>query len=374
MRPETTSRRDRHEPAAVDPLPCRPTAGAGGRRGEASTSGVRGPVSDLDAIVATLQAAPSVAVLAHVRPEGDAIGATLGMALALRAAGKIVGAYNADPLPPELSVLPGAGEVRREVPIRDRYACYLVLDTSDFERTGGLLTGRPPTARLLNVDHHPGNTRFGDLNWVEPTASSAGEMVYRILRQGGFPVPEGTAANLYAAILTDTGSFQHSNTTPGALRAAAELVEQGAGVEALAVALYGNRDPRQWRLLSEALASLEISADGRLAWLEVTCAAQARAGLGLEATEDFVGYARAVRGVAIALAFKEVSVAEVKVSLRSRGSVDVARLAGQFGGGGHRNAAGCTLREPLAAARARVLAAAAASLGPAAPAAPGVGS
>ena len=329
---------------------------------------------ELDAIVAALQAAPSIAVLAHVRPEGDAIGATLGMALALRAAGKIVGAYNADPLPPELGALPGAGEIRREVPIRDRYACYLVLDTSDLERTGGLLTDRPPTARLLNVDHHPGNTRFGEVNWVEPTASSAGEMAYRILRQGGFPVPEGAAANLYTAILTDTGSFQHGNTTPGALRAAADLVELGAGVEALAVTLYGNRDPRQWRLLSEALASLEISADGRVAWLEVTCAAQARAGLGLEATEDFVGYARAVRGVEIALAFKEVSVGEVKVSLRSRGDVDVAHLAGQFGGGGHRNAAGCTLREPMATARARVLAAAAACLDLRGPAASGVGS
>jgi phosphoesterase RecJ-like protein len=319
-------------------------------------------VSDLEAIVAQLQAAPSVAVLAHVRPEGDAIGATLGMALALRAAGKVVGAYNADPLPPELTELPGAGEIRRQVPIRDAYACYLVLDTSDLERTGGLLAARPPTAPVLNVDHHPGNSRFGTLNWVDPMASSAGEMAYRILRQGAFPISEAVAANLYAAILTDTGSFRYGNTTPGALRAAADLVEQGAGVEAVANGLYGNRDPRQWRLLSEALASLGVSADGRLAWIDVTCEAQARTGLGLEATEDFVGYARAIRSVEIALAFKEVSAGETKVSLRSRGAVDVAHLAGQFGGGGHRNAAGCTLREPLASARARVLAAAAAWL------------
>lgn len=328
-------------------------------------------MSDLEAVVASLRAAPSVAVLAHIRPEGDAIGATLGMALALRAAGKAVGAYNADPLPPEVAELPGAGEIRREVPIRDPYACYLVLDTSDLERTGGLLEGRPGTARVLNVDHHPGNTRFGDVNWVDPAASSAGEMAYRILRQGGFPVSEAVAANLYAAILTDTGSFRYGNTSAAALRAAAELVERGAAVEALAAGLYGNRDPRQWRLLSEALASLGVSGDGRLAWIEVTREAQARSGLGLEATEEFVGYARAIRGVEIALAFKEVSASEVKVSLRSRGTTDVARLAGQFGGGGHRNAAGCTLREPLASARTRVLAAAAVALEAAgAPAAP----
>jgi len=327
-------------------------------------------VSDLEAIVALLQAAPSVAVLAHIRPEGDAVGATLGMALALRAAGKVVGAYNADPLPPELCELPGAGEIQRQVPIRDPYACYLVLDTSDLERTGGLLAARPPAAPILNVDHHPGNSRFGTLNWVDPLASSAGEMAYRILRQGGFPVSEAVAANLYAAILTDTGSFRYGNSTPGALRAAAELVEQGAGVEAIAAGLYGNRDPRQWRLLSEVLASLGVSADGRLAWIDITCEAQTRTGLGLEATEDFVGYARAIRGVEIALAFKEVSAGEVKVSLRSRGAVDVAHLAGQFGGGGHRNAAGCTLREALAPARTRLLAAAAAALDATSPRAP----
>ncbi len=319
-------------------------------------------MSDLDHVVAALQAAPSVAVLAHVRPEGDAIGATLGACLALRDAGKETTAYNADPLPPGLSSLPGAADIAREVPIGRPYACYLVLDTSDLERTGGLLAGRPPEAVVLNVDHHPGNTRFGDVNWVEPTASSAGEMVYRILRRGSFPVGKAAATNLYAAILTDTGSFQYRNTSPGALRVAADLVECGAAVEEIAAGLYANRNPREWRLLSEALASLRLGANGRLAWMEITSAALARAGLGLEATDGFIDYVRSVAGVRIAVLFKEVSATEVRVSLRSRGSVDVARLAGQFGGGGHRNAAGCTLQGNLAEVKARVLAAAEASL------------
>jgi phosphoesterase RecJ-like protein len=319
-------------------------------------------VSDLDHIVAVLQNAPSVAVLAHVHPEGDAIGATLGATLALRDAGRLAAAYNADPLPPGLSSLPGAADLTREVPIGRPYACYLVLDTSDLTRTGGLLAGRPGDAVVLNVDHHPGNTRFGDVNWVEPTASSAGEMVYRILRLGGFPLGKGAATNLYAAILTDTGSFQYGNTTPEALRVAGDLVACGAAVEEIAAGLYANRDPREWRLLSEALASLGVSADSRLAWMEVTPAALARAGLGLEATDGFIDYVRAVAGVRIALMFKELSASEVRVSFRSRGSVDVARLAGQFAGGGHRNAAGCTLQGTLAEVKARVLAAAEAFL------------
>jgi phosphoesterase RecJ-like protein len=248
------------------------------------------------------------------------------------------------------------------VPIRTPYACYLVLDTSDLGRTGGLLDARPADAVVLNVDHHAGNARFGTVNWVEPEASSAGEMVYRLLRHGGFPLSKPVATNLYAAIQTDTGSFQYGNTTPAALRAAADLVECGAPVEQIAAGLYEHRDPREWRLLSETLASLQVSGDGRIAWIEITLAAQRRAGIGLEATEGFVNYARAVAGVQIAAAFKEISPAEVKVSLRSRGRVDVARLAEAFGGGGHRNAAGCTLHQPLAEARARVLAAAEAHL------------
>lgn len=315
-------------------------------------------MSDFDGIVGALKSAPSVAVLAHVRPEGDAIGATLGASHALREAGKITAAYNADPLPPGLACLPGAADLLREVPIGRRYACYLVLDTSDLARTGGLLDGRPENAVVLNVDHHADNTRFGDVNWVEPGASSAGEMVYRLLTRAGFPIGRAVATNLYAAILTDTGSFQHGNTSPEALRAAADLVARGAAVEELAAGMYGNHDPSEWHLLSEVLASLSLSPDGRLAWVDVTAAALQRAGLGLEATENFIDFVRSVGGVQIAMMFKEASTGEVRVSFRSRGSLDVARLARQFGGGGHRNAAGCTLWEPLPAARARVLEAA----------------
>ena len=319
-------------------------------------------MSDLDDVVEALRLAPSVAVLAHIHPEGDAIGATLAATLSLREAGKIAAPYNADPLPPGLSSLPGAGEINREVPIRRPFACYLVLDTADLDRTGGLLEGRPSDAVVLNVDHHAGNRRFGNVNWVDPHASSAGEMVYRILRQGGLPIGKEVATNLYAAILTDTGGFRYGNTTPEALRAAARLVECGVAVEEVTAGLYWNRDSREWRLLGEVLTNLRVSEDGRISWIEVTLELLARVGLRHEAADDFIDYARAVQGVEIAVAFKEISPAEVRVSFRSRGANDVARVAKQFGGGGHRNAAGCTLHTSLAEARSRVLSAAAASL------------
>jgi len=313
---------------------------------------------DLARAAAALGAAPSVAVVSHVNPEGDAIGSVLAAVLALRGAGKRTGAFNADPAPPGLQHLPGVAELRREVP-RDRpFTCYLVLDTADLPRTGGLLDGRPRDAVVLNVDHHPGNTRFGDVNWVEPGASSAGEMVYRLLREMALSILPDVAANLYAAILTDTGGFRYGNTTAESLRVAAELVTAGAVPETIAQGLVANRDPREWRLLSEVLAGLTVTAGGRVAWIEVTAAARQRAGVGLEVTEDFIQYPRNLAGVRLAVAFKEISADEVRVSLRSYGEVDAARLAGAFGGGGHRNAAGCTVRDGLAAAKAQVLAAA----------------
>lgn len=319
-------------------------------------------MTDLERVIAALRAAPSVAVIAHVNPEGDAIGSTLAAVLALQAAGKTAGAFNADPLPPGLAHLPGVSGLRRAVPRDPPFSCYLVVDTSDLDRTGGLLDGRRRDAVVLNVDHHPGNTRFGDANWVEPTASSAGEMVYRLLREGGFPLSASVAANLYAAILTDTGGFQHGNTTADSLRAAAALVEAGAAPEEIGRGLRAHRSVGEWRLLGDVLTGLQVGRGGRLAWIEVTCGARQRAGVGLEVTEDFIEYPRNLAGVEIAMAFKEVSVDEVRVSLRSYGAVDVAELAERFGGGGHRNAAGCTVRHPLGEAKARVLAAAEALL------------
>jgi len=314
-------------------------------------------VSDLQRVAEALRVAGAVAVLSHESPEADAIGASLGAALAMEAAGKQVGVYNVGPLPAALRGLPGVERVQSVLDCS--YPCYLVLDTTEPARTGGLLERRPAGSQLLNVDHHLDNRGFGDLNWVDPVASSAGEMVYRLLLAAGFPLSPPVATNLYAAVLTDTGGFRHANTTPDALRIGAELVAGGAAPGEIARSLYGQRDPRELHLLGLALAELGVSPDGRLAWITVSRTAQAAAGVGLEAAEDFVQYPRAVAGVVIAVAFKEAAAEEVRVSLRSWGAVDVAALARRFGGGGHRNAAGCTLGLPLAAARATLLEAAA---------------
>jgi phosphoesterase RecJ-like protein len=314
--------------------------------------------ADLAAAAQALRAAGRVAVVGHVNPEPDCIGSTLGATLVLREAGAQAQPFNADPVPEYLHFLPGAEEIVRAERLPDGVGIILVVDSSDPERVGGLLRRVPSGARVVNVDHHQSNTRFGDVNWVEPQASSAGEMVWRLAGALGARVTPAIAVNLLAAIMGDTGSFRFANASPSSLRAAAALVEAGARPDLVAGSLYGSKRPEELRLLVETLGTMGLSADGAVAWIDVTQAVLARAGMTLDDTEGFIEYPRSLRGVEVALAFKEAGPAVTKVSLRSRGRVDVAALAGGFGGGGHRNAAGFTLAMPLAEARPLVLAAA----------------
>ena len=312
-------------------------------------------MGDFPRMVEILRAARGVAVLSHINPEADCIGAALGCTLALKEQGKAAVAYNADPLPRVLRFLPGAADLVRAERLPEAPDCVVVVDSSDPERVGGLLTG--VGAAVLNVDHHKTNVRFGTLNWVVPGASSAGEMVFHLLRALGHSISPPVAINLYAAILTDTGSFHYSNTTPEALRVAAALVEAGAVPAQITASLYEQRDAGEFRLLSRCLSTLQLSRDGRVAWMEVTAADLADVGLTQDALEGFINYPRSIAGVEVALLFKALTGDGIRVSLRSRGRADVAAVAATFGGGGHHNAAGCHVPGSPAAVRGAVLAA-----------------
>jgi phosphoesterase RecJ-like protein len=205
---------------------------------------------------------------------------------------------------------------------------------------------------VLNVDHHPDNRRYGTLNWIDPSAAATGEMVFDLIEAAGWSVTQDVATNLYTAIVTDTGSFRYSNTTPRTFRLAARLVEAGADPAVIAGHLYETRHLAGLHLLGRLLQQVEVSADGTVAWVVIDRAQAASPDL-LEA-EDFITYPRSLRTVKVAVLFRELPDA-VKVSLRAKGEVNVARIAGRLGGGGHPNAAGVVLRTDLATARAQVL-------------------
>jgi phosphoesterase RecJ-like protein len=310
--------------------------------------------SDLQKIVTALQSTASVAILSHIHPEGDTIGSALGCHLTLKALGKEVATFNPDPVPKNLRGLPGAGEVIQTDRLLRSFDCYLAVDATDPGRLGGLLSGVATGSLVINIDHHITNTRFGTYNWVDPEAAATGEMIYHLIEEMGTPLSREIATNLYVAILTDTGSFHYANTTPRALRVAAALIEAGVVPQKVADLLFDQREVEELLLLGTLLTKMQLSSDGVVAWMEVTQQMLEQEGLAKDALEGLINYPRSIKGVAVALLFKEEAQETVRISLRSKGDVDVAAVAKAFQGGGHKNAAGCTLIGSLPEVRERV--------------------
>ena len=307
------------------------------------------PREVLDAV----QRGRSVLLFAHVYPDGDVLGSQLGLGLALRARGRAVTFACAHPIPDPFHFLPGASDVQQWKTGRDGFDLVVALDCPDPGRLGGLLDGaRGPGALVLNIDHHGDNRRYGDVNWVDTRAAATGEMVYDLVEAAGLPLTADVAVNLYTAVVTDTGSFRYSNTTPKTFRVAARLVEAGADPAHVATTVYETRQVGGLRLLGQILQGVEADVDGTVAWLVIDRALASSPDL--PEAEEFVNYPRSVRTAKVAVLFRELPDA-VKVSLRAKGEVDVARIAGRLGGGGHPNAAGLILSGSLAEVKAVVL-------------------
>jgi phosphoesterase RecJ-like protein len=212
---------------------------------------------------------------------------------------------------------------------------------------------------VVNIDHHPDNRRYGTVDWIDVDAAATGEMVYRLLTALGAPLTPSIATNLFTAVHTDTGSFRYSNVTAETFRIAAALTAAGARPDVVSSALYERRAPDALRLLGESLARVRVSEDGRVAWLALPAGAVPERFI---ESEELVNYPRSIGSVKIACLLRELGGGRVKVSLRAKGEVDVNKIAATFGGGGHANAAGCTISGPLDAVTRRVLDAVGAAL------------
>ncbi len=294
-----------------------------------------------------------VLVLGTVHPDGDLLGSQIGLGLALANAGAAVTLAGPHPVPDVLGFLPGAALVERWERAPGSFDLVILVDCPDPSRTNGLLEGsRGPATRVVSIDHHQDSRRYADVHWVELAASATGEMVYDLIQALGLKLTPEIATNLYTSIHTDTGSFRYSNTTPRALRVAADLVAHGARPELVAGALYECRRPEDLRRLAELLARVEVSPDALVAWIVLPAGSVTEA---FVTAEDLVNYPRSIASVKVAILFREIGPGNVKVSLRAKGEINVARIAAAFGGGGHVNAAGCTISGSLAEARDAIL-------------------
>ncbi len=317
-------------------------------------------------IVETVRRSQHPMLVLHVRPDGDSVGSSLAMAHCLRHLGKHPTVVCPDPVPDNLAFLDPANECVPPERATGPFDLGLFLDCADLDRIGSAQALVPALPCLVNIDHHPSNRGYGTLNHVDPSAAACAELTLRLIDDLGCPLDPRTATALYAALATDTGSFRFNSTTPGTLSMAARMRAAGADLGVISREIWENRTLPAVRLLALALQTLEVGAGGELAWMSVTRDALAAAGADASATEGLVDYPRSLRGVELALLFAADDDGGTRVSLRSKRRVDVSALAGQFGGGGHARAAGCTVAAPLEEVRPRLLAVALAALGRAA--------
>jgi phosphoesterase RecJ-like protein len=317
---------------------------------------------DIEAIVELFKSKRSFLLTAHVRPEGDSIGSQLGLMLALKSVGKKVVIANDDPVPEMFSFLPGSDGIVFPEDAKGVPDVGVVLDCGQWERVGRTaeLIKRAPV--VVNIDHHIDTEGLGKYNYIDPGAAATGEQVYEIVTRLARPDYD-IALCLYVAIVSDTGGFRYSNTTADTHRVTAHLLELGVKPNETAYKLYESDPPSLVRAMGLALKEVQVH-DG-VAWTHLTKEALLEAGawgIPLE-TEKIIRQVRTISGVRIVAFLTETENGGVKVNLRARPGFDVGTLAKELGGGGHRQASGCTLEGPLPEAERRVLDAIFARLG-----------
>lgn len=287
----------------------------------------------------------------HARPDGDAIGSVLACSQILRDMGKDTEVVLKDGIPHIYKILPFADRVVQSATVDDDFDTAVLLECDSIERTA--LKGLE-NRFLINIDHHQSGRPFAHVNWIDPNACATAELIFRLAREAGVPVSPDVATCLYTAVVTDTGSFAFAGTTARTFALAQELVLAGADPVRIAQQVYFSNPTSKMRLLGAALSKLHQ--DGPLTWMYVTREDMERCGAIDEDCEGLANWALGIEGVEVALFFRELESGRYRVSLRSKGHINVAQVAELFGGGGHACASGCAVDGPLSLSVERVLA------------------
>jgi len=301
-----------------------------------------------DAIGGALRQHHRFAVLSHVRPDGDALGSTLALALALKELGKDVRAWNEEGMLEKYSFLAGAELLTLPPNAPEEFDVAIALDTATQNRLGKAAEAVRKANLWINIDHHPSNPGYGDLVYIDPIAPATGQILFELITTAKLPMTPAVAENLYAAISTDTGSFQYPNTTARTFEIAADLIRAGVNVGRLSQLLYENYPKRRVELLRLLLSTMQFGCNDKLAWFSLSQEMAKSVGALPEDNEGLIDHLRAIRGVIVAIFFEELADGKVRVSMRSKNeAVDVCAICQSFGGGGHTLAAGARVRGTL---------------------------
>ena len=308
-------------------------------------------------VINVLRKYDSFLITSHINMEGDAVACQLAMAKLLEGMRKKVYIVDNDPIPVNFLFLPKTKDVSTDLTVKRDFEVAVVLDCPNMRRIGRVQELITPDKVIVNIDHHVSNERFGKVDWVKPYASSAGEMVWYLFKEMRRKLTKETAMYIYTAILTDTGSFTYDNTRPNTHEITSDLLSYGLDPAWIAMNIYERRSLAELKLLGSALSSLTLNETGEIAHIEVTQEMLRASGADISKTDNVVNYARSVDKVVVAIVFKENPVDKnmINISFRSKGEVDVNDIASIFGGGGHKRAAGCTIKGNLHEVKRQVL-------------------
>ena len=312
--------------------------------------------ASLHEIAGAISRVKRVVILSHVRPDCDAIGSQLALALSLQLLGKDVSAWNEDGLPDGFRFLRKSDLISPPPTEPQDFEVAIALDTASQQRLGNTLGAIRHADLWINIDHHASNPGYGDLVHIDTLAPATGQIVYEFLRTENLPLTHEGADALYAAISTDTGSFRYPNTMARTFEVAAELIKAGANAGAISNSLYESYPKRRVQLLGEILPQVSFDADDQIASMVLTNETKERLGTHPDEIDGLIDYVRCVDTVVVALLFEELPEGKIRLSARSKDNrIDVNKICGEFGGGGHPRAAGARIRGSLAEVRNKVL-------------------
>jgi phosphoesterase RecJ-like protein len=302
---------------------------------------VNGSSTALREIVETIRTRHRFIISSHARPDGDSIGSQLAMAFALRALGKEVHVVNKDRASGPLLTFPGVSDIEISDRVHGSFDAAIIMECGDLERTGvkGL-----DQFLVLNIDHHPGNTEYGHVNWFDSTAAACGEMVYELVLALDVPLTPEIATHIYLAILTDTGSFHYSSISARTFDICRETLLAGVNPVLVARDVYDSNNMGRLKLFGTVLSAMQLDASGRIAIVYLDHEMARAAGGTYEDTEGLINLPLTVKEIRAVVFFKQIEGDEYRVSMRSKGDIDIGTVATEFNGGGHKNAAGCTVR------------------------------
>jgi bifunctional oligoribonuclease and PAP phosphatase NrnA len=299
---------------------------------------------EIQKIVDAVRTRQHFVISSHSRPDGDSIGSQLAMAYTLRALGKNAVVVNADPAPPPLMAFPGVPDITIAPAVEGEFDAAIIMECGDLARTG--VTGLDRFF-VVNIDHHPGNTGYGHINWFDAKAAACGEMVFDLVRALGVPLSLEIATHIYLAILTDTGSFHYSSISPRTFDICRETLEAGVDPVLVARNVYDSNNMGRLKLFGAVLSAMQIDQSGRIAIVYLDHEMARAAGGTYEDTEGLINLPLTVKEIQAVVFFKQDEGDQYRVSMRSKGLIDIGAVAKEFGGGGHKNAAGCTVTGPV---------------------------